>query len=135
MNMKMLMSALSLAAVTVVIGASSSSADVDGQPNVAAAGAYSVKYHFTGGRVIRVGTSAWGYTHVKKKHGWNDSVRVCIQDTFDSGRKVTSGTTDTYKLSGSGHWFKVVYQRASKNKGVITAYGDLPNKDVWICGW
>jgi hypothetical protein len=75
---------------------------------------------------LRTGTATWGYRHISQDHGYNST---CIQQAITWGTKTTSGTSDTYLQrwtnSWGAQWFKVVVERGSGYKGIITAYNDL----------
>lgn len=126
----MCMSSKILAVATTTLTADSGSAGPD---MGIAADSYSVfrTYRDKDGTYIplRVGTSSWGYTHIKDKGRWNSSFDASIKNTLRYGTRVSDG-------GRAYHWWKVVsvnpdctpkYMRVavefgSKTQGVITAY-------------
>jgi hypothetical protein len=82
-------------------------------------------------RVMRFGTSAWGYTHIRQRRKWNSAeTYVIVGCVLTYGRRISRqghAYVFRYRFSGApgkfaGEAFEVIYETSNGPKGVITAY-------------
>lgn len=83
-------------------------------------------------RVMRLGTSAWGYTHIRSRRGWNPiETYVIVGCVLTYGKQISRqghAYVFRYRFPGvplgklGGRAFEVIYETTSGPKGVITAY-------------
>ena len=82
-------------------------------------------------RVMRQGTSAWGYTHIRNRRKWNSvETYVIVGCVLTYGTQVSrQGNAYIFRYrfpNTPGRWagqaFEVIYETSNGPKGVITAY-------------
>jgi hypothetical protein len=84
-------------------------------------------------RVMRLGTSAWGFTHIRARRGWSTvDTYVIVGCVLTYGKPVgRQGHSYTFQYRFprevpdqdlAGREYQVIYETSGAPKGVITAY-------------
>jgi hypothetical protein len=84
-------------------------------------------------RVMRLGTSSWGFIHIRNGRGWSSpDTYVIVGCVLTYGRPVKrEGHSYTFRFrfpswapagKATGREFEVIYETSGGPKGVITAY-------------